>query len=116
MMKNNNVKFFKKIMRNNRLSYNQAIGIVKKDWYFQGINAKPLFLCAAGKSGLAAMKKILGFNYTALIYDYKNSYCEMGYLPSDFIKIWQKVKNKLKQDKNYMLKKLFSLSKTVSIP
>jgi hypothetical protein len=98
------LKYWKKFMRDNRLSYNQAGRIIKKDWYFQGINAKPLFLCAAGKSGFASMKKILGFNYTALIYDYKNNYCEMGYLPSDFVKIWQKVKNQLKQDKNYLKK------------
>ena len=88
----------------NKLSYRQALKAIKKDWYFQGINARPLFLCAAGNSGFKAMKKGLGFNYSVLIYNYEDGYGEMGYLFSDFVKIWHQVKNRLKQDKNYLEK------------
>lgn len=77
--------------------------VLEKDWYIQGFNAVPLFLNVSAWSGIA-MKKELGFGYTAFLHNYHDGYCEMGYLNSDFKRIWNIVKRRLSKDSFYLKK------------
>jgi phosphohistidine swiveling domain-containing protein len=75
--------------------------VVKNDWYIQGFNAVPIFLNTTAYSGFAIQKE-LGFSYNSFIFNYKNKYGEIGYLNSDFKKIWEIVKSKLKNNPGYI--------------
>ncbi len=74
---------------------------LQKEWYIQGFNAAPVFLNHAAYSGMV-MRKKLGFGYSAFIFDYKERYGEMWYLPSDFILVWGKVKERIGRDPDYL--------------
>lgn len=76
---------------------------LNQDWYVQGFNAVPIFLNPAVWSGVE-MKKELGFSYSNFFATYKNGYGEVGYLNSDFKRIWKIVKNKIKNDPEYIEK------------
>lgn len=79
------------------------IDAFKKEWYIQGFNAYPIFLNRAGISGFE-MKKILGYGYSTMLYNYKNGYCDMHYLNDDLKRIWDKVKENLAKDPEYVEK------------
>jgi phosphoenolpyruvate synthase/pyruvate phosphate dikinase len=86
-----------------KTNYKQFQKAFKKDWYIQGFNAMPLFLNAAAISGMT-MKKILGYGYSSFIFHYHRGYSEMGYLNSDFKKLWRIIKRKILKDPRYLEK------------
>ncbi len=76
--------------------------VLSQDWYTQGFNGVPVYLnsCAASMS---VMNEYFGFGYSKFICEYKNDYCEYGYLKKDMEKIWMNVKKMLKKDKKYLV-------------
>jgi len=88
-----------------RLNKTQQLSLakrtIKKDWYIQGFNARPLFLNHGAYSGLI-LKDELGYGYSTFTFNYQDDYGEMGYLSADFKKIWQEVKKKLARNVNYL--------------
>lgn len=77
--------------------------IKNNEYSIQGFNAVPIFINAAGRSGIS-MRENLGYGFSEYIYYYKNNYCEMSYNIADLEMIGQRVKKELKIDSDYLLR------------
>lgn len=76
--------------------------LLKKERYIQGINAVPIYVTAGPYSGLISCKKILGYNYSNFILDFKSDYCEFYYFREDLHHMFDEFIKRYNKDNKYL--------------